>query len=358
MSTIASVVQKQLEREVVKFTLSILFFLILLGASLLYRPAPVQSQSLACPLTGGIIVEFGEEIRSDRSEAEAQAGPVNASLSAGTYRVTLVSYDDHTVRPHEDQPAEQWYLIFQSNGETVASSSSIRDLPSDQDWLIQVVDFYLVVPQDVTSLVAFHTVFPDNSSPNSVTPACATLHRRDEQRPTATPIDTVMPTGSPMPTASPTPTPEQPSGVTGTPTATLSPTPEMRMTATPSPTFTPTPDVKTETACARFNLEQGRSPATPLPGRYEMIEVGTGSLLASWWAEAGWVDSGWITEIDLAFPESWVEVYFYPFGNEPAVKMEIVNPAPGTEYGWLARGMCHSIEIEFPLGWSPQAGRH
>ena len=357
MSIVFTVVQKQLEREVVKVTLSILFFLILLGASLLYKPAPVLSQSPACPLTGGIVVEFGEEIRSDRSEAEAQAGPVDSSLPAGTYRITLVSYDDHTSRPHEDQPAEQWYLIFQNNGETVTTSSSIRDLPSEEDWLIQVVDFDLVVPQDVTSLVAFHTVFPDDSSPNSVVPACATLHRRDGQRPTATPTDTAVPTGSPtptgspMPTGSPTATPEPPSGATNTPTATSSPTPAMRMTATPTPT--PTSDVTTQTACTRFNLEQGRTPDSPLPGRYEMIEVGTGNLLASWWAEAGWVDSGWITDIHLSFPKSWVEVYFYPFGNEPAVKMDIVNPAPGTEYGWLVRGMCHSIEIEFPLGWSP-----
>lgn len=341
--------------RVVTFSVAILFFITVVGVSLFYRPNRAQGQTGLCPLSGGVIVEFGKEIRSDRTEMQAQAGPVNVSLPAGTYRVTLVSSDDHTARPHGEQPHEQWYLIFQSNGETVATSSSINDLPSNKDWLVEVVDSELVVPQDVTSLVAYHTVFPDESNPNSITPICAMLQQRDEQRPTPAPTNTATPqasptaTGSPMPTGSPTSTPEPPSGAT----ATVTPTPGMRQTATPSPTFTPTAGVSREKACARFNLEQGRTPATPLAGRYEMIEVGTGSLLASWWAEAGWADSGWITEIDLAFPESWVEIYFYPGGDEPAVKLNIVNPAPGTEYGWLARGMCHSIEIEFPPGWSP-----
>lgn len=84
-----------------------------------------------------------------------------------------------------------------------------------------------------------------------------------------------------------------------------------------------------------------------------MVEVGTGRLLATWHAEEGEVDSGWITGINLTWPRVWVNVFFYPYGNPPAVKMNIVNPAAGTDYGWLAGGMCHSIEIEFPAGWSP-----
>jgi len=320
---------------IVKFGVAILFFAAFLSASLLPGTDRVKGQAPACPLTGGTIVEFGKEIRSDRSEAEARAGPVSVSLPAGTYRVVLVSYDNHFDKPYQEQPAEQWYLIFQRDGETVVTSSSIRDLPSEEEWLIEVVDYNLVVPQDVTSLVAFHNAWPDRE-PNSITPICATLHRTDEERPTATATATVAPTP-------PTPKPTFEPGITPTPTATAMPT--------ALPTSTPRPPK--QQACARFNLEQGQTPGCPAPGRYEMIEVGTGRLLATWWAEKGWVDSGWITGIDLTWPEVWVEVFFYPFGNEPAVKMHIVNPAPGTEYGWLARGMCHSVEIEFPPGWSP-----
>lgn len=108
-------------------------------------------------------------------------------------------------------------------------------------------------------------------------------------------------------------------------------------------------------ACARFNFELGQNHDTGslVPGLYTMREIGTGSTLATWWASSAWEDSGWITDIDIAFPSVWVEVFFYPHGDEPAVKMNIINPAYGTAYGWLTGGMCHAIEIEFPPGWTP-----
>lgn len=108
-------------------------------------------------------------------------------------------------------------------------------------------------------------------------------------------------------------------------------------------------------ACARFNLDLGRNAHTGagVAGRYEMIEVSTGSLLASWDADFWWADSGWIEGIELSHPDgSWVEVYFYPEGVTTGQKLEIINPAPGTQYGWLAPGMCHAIEIQFPADWA------
>ena len=46
-----------------------------------------------------------------------------------------------------------------------------------------------------------------------------------------------------------------------------------------------------------------------------------------------------------------VRVLFYPPGSdastEPTV-MTIINHAPGEEYGWLAKGMEHALEVEFP----------
>ena len=113
------------------------------------------------------------------------------------------------------------------------------------------------------------------------------------------------------------------------------------------------------TACGRFNLDLGRSADTGagVAGRYEMIEVGTGKRLATWDADFWWADSGWIEGIELSNANgSWVEVFFYPHGQPPAQKLEIINPAPGTEYGWLAPGMCHAVEIEFPIDWIPPNG--
>ena len=109
-----------------------------------------------------------------------------------------------------------------------------------------------------------------------------------------------------------------------------------------------------ETSCARFDLDLGRNAQTGagIAGRYEMIEFSTGKLLASWGAQDSWVDSGWIKGIILSHPESsWVSVYFHPDGDLPSQKLEILNPAPGTEFGWLSPGICHAIEVQFPAEW-------
>jgi hypothetical protein len=61
---------------------------------------------------------------------------------------------------------------------------------------------------------------------------------------------------------------------------------------------------------------------------------------------AGKTAAGW-TALTFSHSSVYVEVFFYP-GDGRVIKMEIVNPAPGTEYGWLSRGMCHAIEVAWP----------
>ncbi len=132
-------------------------------------------------------------------------------------------------------------------------------------------------------------------------------------------------------------------------------------TITTTPTVTQTPVKETKTpevpSCLRFNLELGRNATTgaTIPGRYEAREVG-GRLLATWDAQADWVDSDWICDIALSKREVYVQVFFYPYFAEPRVELEIVNHAPNSPYGWLARGMRHSLEVQFPQSWTPPAG--
>ncbi len=81
-----------------------------------------------------------------------------------------------------------------------------------------------------------------------------------------------------------------------------------------------------------------------------------GRLLATWDAQADWVDSDWICNIALSKREVYVQVFFYPYFAEPRVELEIVNHAPNSPYGWLAQGMRHSLEVQFPQNWTPPAG--
>lgn len=192
-----------------------------------------------------------------------------------------------------------------------------------------------------------------------------------------TPTSTLSPTATPTETSTSTATPTISATITATiePLVTVSATPTISTTTTATATSSPTStrDVSTrvitatpttppptepveldtptptkeprENACLRINFEVGGDEARR--GLYVVQEVG-GRVLYSWWAEASWMDSGWVTDIDITFPAVYVQVFYYRGDGSEPVEMRIVNPAPGTPYGWLARGQCHALEIAWP----------
>jgi|GEM_PF-2091350 len=162
-------------------------------------------------------------------------------------------------------------------------------------------------------------------TPSGTTTATATL------LPTATATGTGTPTAFATPTATSSPTPT-PTRYSTTPVATLTST----ATATAQPH---------KNACLRINFEVSGDVARA--GDYVVREIG-GRILFTWTAADGWQDSGWITEIDISHNEVFVEVWFYPADGSAPIRMEIVNPAPGTPHGWLARGVCHALEVGWP----------
>ncbi len=170
--------------------------------------------------------------------------------------------------------------------------------------------------------------------------ATATLEPTLEPTVTNTPDPEQTPTVTPEVTETPTATPTTPA--TPLPTMTATPPPEDRTPPTPSPTPTKRPRLK---SCTRINFDITGDEARQ--GMFLVQEVG-GRHLISWDAADGWQDSGWFHDIDITFEDVFVQVLYYSSpGGEPIV-MKIVNPAPGTEYGWMSRGMCHALEVGWP----------
>ncbi len=127
---------------------------------------------------------------------------------------------------------------------------------------------------------------------------------------------------------------------------TSTPTPVATATAVPAdPSATPLPPPDPDLACLRINFEVSGDMAQA--GTYEVREV-NGRSLASWTAQAGWQDSGWLQDIEISFKAVYVNVFYLPGGSADPVQMAIWNPAPGTQYGWVARGMCHALEVGWP----------
>ncbi len=181
------------------------------------------------------------------------------------------------------------------------------------------------------------------ASPTTIPTETATATATPENYTTAT----ATPTTEGTVTVTATATPNTQATVTSTPiltaTVKLIPLPNATMTLSP-PTPTPTKEPRLN-ACLRINFEISGDIAHP--GNFVVQEVG-GRLLASWHAEEGWQDSGWIRDIDITHPSVFVEVFFVSdYGGEP-IKMHILNPAPDTEHGWLSRGICHALEVGWP----------
>lgn len=125
---------------------------------------------------------------------------------------------------------------------------------------------------------------------------------------------------------------------------TSTPTPLATAVPTGSPA-TPSPPPNPGLGCLRINFEVSGDVAEA--GMYEVIEV-SGRPLASWEAQAGWQDSGWIRDLNISFDAVHVRVLYHAGSGVEPVEMQIVNPAPGTTYGWVARGMCHALEVGWP----------
>ncbi len=171
--------------------------------------------------------------------------------------------------------------------------------------------------------------------------------------PTSTPTATATSTPEPTSTATPGPSPTATNTPEPTDTATPGPSPTATSTALPptetaEPTLEPTP-TKTkrprEHSCLRINFEVSGDEARR--GLYIVQEIG-GRVLASWYAEEGWMDSGWIKEIDITHENVYVQVLYYSGPGADPVELKIVNHAPDSPYGWLSWGMCHALEVAWP----------
>lgn len=93
-----------------------------------------------------------------------------------------------------------------------------------------------------------------------------------------------------------------------------------------------------------FELAPGHSAKR---GHYS-VQLPGGAEVASWYALDGWLDSGWISDLEIKGDTVLVQVLYYPGpATEPTV-MRILNPAPGTEMAWLGKGMAHALEIAWP----------
>jgi hypothetical protein len=202
-------------------------------------------------------------------------------------------------------------------------------------------------PTATATMTATATITPTTTLTPTV-PATATPTVTGTVPPTSTGTVTPSPTATSYVTPTNTATATLPPTLTPTPTNTATPTiipPPGPNEGTPTVMPTPTRDIPRKNTCLRINFDIGEDVARR--GTYVVQEV-SGRVLTTWWADEGWTDSGWIRDIDITFPSVYVQVFFVKGDGSEPVEMTILNPAPGTTYGWLTRGRCHALEVEWP----------
>lgn len=114
--------------------------------------------------------------------------------------------------------------------------------------------------------------------------------------------------------------------------------------ATDEPSTLPTEEEPSGTA-VRIDFELAGQVAKR--GHYS-VQVPGGAEVASWYALDGWQDSGWISDLELAKEDVWVQVVYYPGPDTEGTVLTILNHVPDEEYGWLGMGQAHALEVAWP----------
>lgn len=143
-----------------------------------------------CPLapnTDKVIVDFGtDKIFSDRGLDSAHTDRESVNLASGDYKVVLVGWDGYNGRENDSQPNESYFINFYNGSTKIAESNAHDDLADyvRETTKVQTVNSKLSINSAVTAIEGFHTVYPDNSSANSLVPICASFERiPDEKKP-------------------------------------------------------------------------------------------------------------------------------------------------------------------------------
>ena len=141
--------------------------------------APAMANERSCPLFDGIVVNGDgkhwreQELFATGPATDAMRGPIAVAIPTGQYDITLASFDNHNPGDR-NQPNERWHVEFYSGATLVFTSTPISDLPSNQRTLMETVNTNVALPA-ITSVVVWHSDYPNLTSQESVFAVCFSL---------------------------------------------------------------------------------------------------------------------------------------------------------------------------------------
>ncbi len=153
----------------------------------LHIPCPLSSSgsspyAFVVDFTRGGTVSIGElTIVANGSDSSAKRvqNLLTTNIPAGVYRVSLASYDEHSVDSRwYRQPREQWTLmLYGSDGKLLLTTPAIHDIADMESSVFEMVMSSTTVSAPGAKAVAMHAAFPDPNSTQELAPLCARFER-------------------------------------------------------------------------------------------------------------------------------------------------------------------------------------
>lgn len=159
----------------------------LLVSSIIAGSVATEGECSIKPKDGRIILDLkSSKLCSPKASEECpgKSDPVIADppIPAGTYDITLQSFDDHG--NDQVQLSESYFLsLFDTSDDQIVNTNVIDDLPDGVDNLIQKVNTDLSVGSDIGSVLPIHFCYNNTknvcSGPNSIAPVCVAFDLKE-----------------------------------------------------------------------------------------------------------------------------------------------------------------------------------
>ncbi|HRY31197.1 MAG TPA: peptidoglycan-binding protein [Candidatus Paceibacterota bacterium] len=104
------------------------------------------------------------------------------SIPAGTYKVSMTTYDNHSEHGGQGQRNEKVYLELYdgADGDMIAKTDSTDDISESSNSVTTIIADALEVDSQVKMLRTIHAAYPNGSSAESVFPICTLFESTDE----------------------------------------------------------------------------------------------------------------------------------------------------------------------------------
>ena len=142
---------------------------------------------IACPLStsknGDVLVTFNDNKVFVASDANLWQRNYSVNIPAGKYNIKMVTWDNHSGHPGQNQQNEKLYFkLYNSSNTELLRTANTQDIPDNVNSITSTIATNANISQRATRLTMIHPAYPSRN-PESLYPICALFEKIVEQAP-------------------------------------------------------------------------------------------------------------------------------------------------------------------------------